>query len=309
MWRLWLFIFLLPCAAFSSEVELKDSSFFSLDVKRPGKVARNIFWLPVGSYFAPGLAQYIYGQSGAGATYTSIGGVGLATAFNASLRLSGDTDTSDLDSYNDNVRAALWGVKTYDLAGSLSLYHAFRTAVKTRQKEGQYGFLGEGETVDELMLAPFKFSHMGRWTTFVPLGLLLGGMIALLENDNYHPRTLNTGDVLFSTAISYNAGVGEEALFRGWLQPLFAQSFDSPFWANVLSSTIFAAAHISRENPIPWPQFLAGYYFGWLAERNAWTLSESIFIHTWWDIIVFTASFSQGNKKASIYVPIYQTQF
>ena len=81
-----------------------------------------------------------------------------------------------------------------------------------------------------------------------------------------------SGDVLFASAISYNAGVGEEALFRGWMYPMFMEAFGHDLWANVASSAIFAAAHISSENPVPWPQFLAGYYFSWLVKKNGWSM-------------------------------------
>ena len=81
------------------------------------------------------------------------------------------------------------------------------------------------------------------------------------------------------------------------------------FWANLTQAAIFGAAHVSEDNPFPVFQTLAGYYFGYLAQRNNWSLQEAIFVHTWWDVIIFAGSFAQGDKKASIYVPLYQTQF
>lgn len=292
----------------------EKASLFSNEMKRKNKKRGSAVWLPLLSYVAPGTVQYMNGQVGAGLVYSITGGAGLITAMTGAVelndRLDSDEDLTDLDSRDGAVRRYLWGMKTYDLAGSLSLYHAFRTTLTFRQKNGDFKFLPqEGETADELMLAPFKFSNLGRWTTIIPLAMGIGLVTYYGANDDYDTRDLTGGDIAFAGGISYNAGVGEEAMFRGWMFPLFVEAFGSYTWGNLAQSTIFAAAHLSSENRFPLPQFLAGYYFGWLAKRNNWTLQESIFVHTWWDVIVFTASFAQGDKKASIYVPIYQTQF
>lgn len=304
-----------PCRA--QEEEESSSSIFSNEMKRPGKERGSAVWFPLLSYVAPGIGQFMNGQTGAGFVYSSIGAVGLGTAASAVIEWNkqaeeGD-EIADLDSFDSTARRFAWGMKTYDLAGSLSLYHTFRTTVISRQKKGDFDFLPQqGETTDQLMLAPFEFSNLGRWSTIIPLVAGLGLGILSGATDNYETRQLNAGDVLFSSGISYNAGVGEEALFRGWMFPLFVEAYgkDNTFWANLTQAAIFGAAHLSQDNPFPVFQTAAGYYFGWLARKNGWSLREAIFVHTWWDVIVFTAQFTQGDKKkASIYVPIYQTQF
>lgn len=295
----------------------KDQSFFSNEIKRPGKVRSSTFWFPLLSYVAPGIGQFMNGQSGAGWVYSSTGFLGLATAASSVIELNniyGDNNPrlNDLDSRDPIVRRYLWGMKTYDLAGSLSLYHTFQTTLTFRKKQGDFEFLPEkAETTDQLMLAPFNFSNLGRWTTFLPLGLGVGLVVAYGANDEYKTRQINSGDALFSAGISYNAGVGEEALFRGWMFPILVEAYgvENIFWANLTQAAIFGAAHLSSDNQLPIFQLAAGYYFGWLAKRNAWSLQEAIFVHTWWDIIVFTAAAAQGDKKASIYLPLYQTQF
>lgn len=295
----------------------QDDSIFSHDMKIPGKTRSSAVWLPLASYFAPGLGQFLNGQSGAGFVYSGVGLLGLAIAASGAIEINNtyeenDPRLDDLDSRDPAIRRYLWGMKTYDLAGSLSLYHTFHTTVKFRRQQGDFSFLpAESETTDELMLAPFEFSNMSRWTTIIPLTIGLGLVIAVGANDDYKTRQLNTGDVAFSTGISYNAGVGEEALFRGWMYPLFVEAYgeENILWANLTQATIFGLAHLSDENRFPIAQLLMGYYWGWLAKRNGWSLKEAIFIHTWWDIIVFTAAYTQGDKKASLYVPIYQTQF
>ncbi len=313
-----LIILLFSLTTFAQEEE-KKSSLFSHEMKRPNKERGSAVWFPLLSYVVPGIGQFMNGQTGAGFVYSSIGFVGLGSATSAVIEwnnmnaINQDDSLSDLDSRDPIARRFAWGMKTYDLAGSLSLYHTFRTTVLSRQKKGDFAFLPqEGDTTDQMMLAPFEFSHLGRWSTIIPLVAGLGLGILSGAHDDYDTRRLNSGDLLFSSAISYNAGVGEEALFRGWMFPLFVEAYgvENSFWANLTQAAIFGAAHISADNPVPLFQTAAGYYFGWLAKKNGWSLREAIFVHTWWDVIVFTAQFTQGDKKkASIYVPIYQSQF
>ena len=293
-----------------------SNSIWSHEMKRAGKKRSSVLWFPLLSYVAPGAGQFMNGQTGAGFVYSGIAFAGLGTAASAIIELNNYEDREErldeADSFDPIVRRYTWGMKTYDLAGSLSLYHSFHTVKKDRQKEGDFLFLPEdAETTDQLMLAPFEFGFMGRWSTILPLVAGLGLGIISGAHDNYETRRLNSGDILFSSAISYNAGVGEEALFRGWMFPLFVHAYgeENTFWANATQATIFGLAHLSGDNPFPVFQTFAGYYFGWLARKNGYSLREAIFVHTWWDVIVFTAGFTQGDKKASIYVPIYQTQF
>ncbi len=292
------------------------SWIFSNSMKRNNKQRRSVLWFPLLSYVAPGAGQYMNGQVGAGLIYSGIGLAGLGTAVSAAVELNNDPNSNqrinDIDSFDPLVRRYVWGLKTYDLAGSLSLYHAFQTNVLFRKQEGAYQFLPQqAETTDELMTAPFEFSNLGRWSTLLPLLFGTGLVVWSGATDDFNTRQLNSGDLLFSAGLSYNAGVGEEALFRGWMFPLLTEAYgiENVFWSNLTQAAIFGAAHFSDENQLPIFQFAAGYYFGWLAKKNGWSLREAIFLHTWWDVIVFTASFTQGDRKASLYVPLYQTQF
>ena len=63
--------------------------------------------------------------------------------------------------------------------------------------------------------------------------------------------------------------------------------WDSDFWSNAAQSLLFAAAHLNT-NPQPIAQLLLGYHLGYVTQKNNWTLGESIFIHTWWDVIAFS---------------------
>ena len=310
--KLWLTLVLslllvFPPVYAQDELELPNG-FFSVQARRNHKRTNNYVAYPALSYFLPGFAQYKYGQYGAGLTYSTMGAVGLGVGIHAINALGEQPTIEDLDTTDWRVRQTIWGFKTYDLAGSLSAYHAFRTSVAGRASE-RFDFLGEAETTGDLMIAPARLDYFTRWTTLIPLALITGGLVAYMANDDYNTDPVYGSDLLFSTALSFNAGVGEEALFRGFLMPVLTDVTKSPFYGNLATAGIFALAHVSEANPVPFPQFILGYYFGWLAQQNNWTLSEVVFLHTWWDIIVFSFAFSRGDPKANIYVPLYQTQF
>jgi membrane protease YdiL (CAAX protease family) len=273
----------------------------------------SVFWMPVATYILPGLSQFQNEQNVAGLTYGSMAVTGLATLITASSALErsngGGVNTSDLTTDSNTLRRLIWGAKLYELSGELSVFQSFRSAVRDNRQDGKntsYSFLPEKETTADLLQAPFQFSHFLKPSTFIPLGVALGIVTGLRQNPRFG---LNPSYLTFSSSISYAAGVGEEAMFRGWMQPLFYEQFNSKFWANTSTSLIFAAAHISAENPIPLPQFILGGYLGWLVDSGGWSLSQSIFVHTWWDIIVFVSEMKTAPANAAIYLPLYQSSF
>jgi membrane protease YdiL (CAAX protease family) len=196
------------------------------------------------------------------------------------------------------------GLQMFQSAGGLSAYHSFRTAVRTRQQIGQFGFLREEESVTDILLAPFDMRFLTRPTTLIPLAV--GGALYYLIaerhsqfNKDLEGRKLEESDVFFASAFSYNAGTHEEAVFRGWVQPMFYHiTGGKSVWTNVITSGIFAAAHLPS-NPLPLPQFALSLHLGWVTERNQWTLAESVFIHTWWDVIAFLAQYQVMLKEGS----------
>jgi membrane protease YdiL (CAAX protease family) len=87
-------------------------------------------------------------------------------------------------------------------------------------------------------------------------------------------------------------GLGEEALFRGFVFPAFTDIFFDSVWIGaVTSSAFFSWAHVvgGRQNLGASPltqRFLMGLLFAWQTHRNQYDLRKSIFAHTWFDIFV-----------------------
>ena len=237
-------------------------------------------WLPFGSLFLPGLGQYAQGRPGPGLALTGVGLTGLL--------LYAAADTTDIGTgvpFDPAQRQALLGLQLYQTAGSLSAYDAFHSSARRQQTVGRYRFLTQHEPVGRLLTAPFDPVFLKRWTTWV--GLAYTGAVALLvANDpNRIDRPLTAQDVAFGSLVSLNAGIGEEALFRGWLYPALYESFGQRFWpANGLQAATFGLLHPDAE----WfALVIAGwaFYQGWLTRRNGWSVRESVFQHVWYDVV------------------------
>jgi membrane protease YdiL (CAAX protease family) len=86
--------------------------------------------------------------------------------------------------------------------------------------------------------------------------------------------------------VSLAAGVGEELLFRGALQPL-AERWLGPLNALIIVSVVFGALHAAS-----WLYFLlaaaVGVYFGWLAQSFD-DLTAPILVHSLYDFAALMA--------------------
>lgn len=266
-------------------------------------------WLPLPSIILPGFGQYFQGDW-TGGVYTAVSVVGTIVALQGLLEAAAESGedvdgnpAAQLTSENWTIRRAMLGSLASQGSGLLSAYSAFRISVpRFQQEDGKYLFLTEKESVGDLMAAPLRFGHLLKPTTLIPLGVLTGGVIWLVDYERAHHRgadwTASPDDVPFYGALAYNAGTSEEALFRGWLLPVAHQYMGRHFWlANSAQALLFGAAHYSEANPLPWPQTLIGLYFGWLTRRNQWTLSEAIFVHAWWDMILFAGQIAANREE------------
>ncbi len=291
-----------PLGAWGSASQNQSNFFsraFSLELPREPERPRNYIIPPIMSAIFPGFDQWFEGQWEGASLYSGVALGGLVLQSSARRVMWEDLSQShwedDIFSRNSHVRQFLLGSQIYMAAGSFSAYHSFRSAVRSRQAQGQFAFLAEEETVDELLLAPFRFGYLRRSTTWIPL-VVAGGLVALNFSDYpqlFSGNGFGPSDVFYGGAYSYLAGTHEEALFRGWMMPVLMQSWNSPFWSNTVTSAAFALAHLGSVGlDVPWPQFIAGWYLGYLTQKNNWTLGESVFVHTWWDVIVITAAFA-----------------
>ena len=274
------------------------------DVPQEPDRKRSVIGPPLLSFVLPGFDQWTEGQYGWGAGYS-----GVAVAGAQLMRFS--DGNPGINTYNDRDRLATLGAQIFQTSGGFSAYHSFRTAVRTRKPHGEYSFLTHEETPGDLMLAPFRFDFITRPTTFAPLLALTGLLVVAAKVSKPPPRVhLTATDAAFTFAFSYNAGTHEEAVFRGWMMPVWMHYVNNEILSNLFTSVLFAAAHFSPSNPIPWPQFLVGFYLGQVTQWREWTLAESIFIHTWYDVIAIGALYGlRDQAQLNIQLPPLVVRF
>jgi len=177
------------------------------------------------------------------------------------------------------------------------------------------------ETLGDLASAPFRPSVLARPWVWAGVPLAVGGAIGLAvllgsASEDDRSRTLfDAGDVnflgrrydkgpgialgeLYYAALFVPVGVGEEALFRGVLQPALSERIGTTQgW--VLSSFIFGAAHapnFTGESPGTAAAAIAyitaaGGYLGLASMRTSGGLATPVAIHFWYDFLISTVAF------------------
>lgn len=306
-------MFFSPNALASSAPTGEEPLFRLIDEpERP----RSVFWAPLFSFFLPGFDQWWEGQTGAASVYT--GTALLAGSLEsiyarevvreqrtAAYRALSEAERVDRDTFGEQQRRYAFASQVQMAAGSFSAYHAFRSAAETQKSLGRFGFLSRAETPKDIFLAPFKFEYLSRMTTIVPLAVAgTMGLLTTFATDKsfakagLRKRHLNRSDYFYSGAVSTAAGTHEEVLFRGWLMPVLRDATGSDLWSNALSSAVFAAAHLNTV-AMPVFQLTLGAHLAYVTQRNDWTLSESVFIHTWWDVFALLAAYQIRNEHPS----------
>lgn len=263
----------------------------------------NLYWRPLASFVLPGFDQYLQGHTTSGLAYSSAWVSANVWYANRARKLKdaqdemnwkswSQTEKDDYINHEELPRQATLASQYITSVGALSAWHSFRIGVETHRVSGRFGFLKEEETPMDLLAAPFQFSYLQRQTTWIPL-LVATGLGALIPNaltEDYQRDPYSGSDAFYASAISYNAGVSEEALFRGYMQPLLYDGLNSSLGANSIQALVFALAHRATiDRPIA--QAGMGFYLGWLQEKRNWTLGESIFVHAWWDVLALSSSY------------------
>lgn len=168
------------------------------------------------------------------------------------------------------------------------------------------------EDLKQLAAASFQWSVIKKPEVW---GGVLGSL-ALASTVMYfahsHAASASTNAVYVYPLGAFPISVGEESLFRGFIQTALLEKM-SPWGAITLSSLIFGAAHISNTLDMEKPDrkryytyslpliTSLGAYMGWLAYKNH-SLQESVAVHAWYDFTVFlvgamASTASTGGKK------------
>lgn len=167
-----------------------------------------------------------------------------------------------------------------------NMYDAWRDAGgKPSNKKGNI-FYDYGQTFNPLNIAdPFAVGLLSL------AGLNRGNARktaredAQRDNDQefIHRRLTTEG---WKSMLTYaSVGMGEEALFRGFLFPAISQGIG--YWGGaVASSAIFAFAHTGANTKQNLVRGGLGMLFCWQYYRNKFNLKHNIFTHAWYDQIL-----------------------
>jgi membrane protease YdiL (CAAX protease family) len=251
----------------------------------PDVSGRGDLLVPALSLLLPGFGQFALGEPLAGGAFSATAAIGVA------LLLSGDIDALFMEELprSGPEQRAFYGAQLIQTAGSLSAYDAFRRSLPALQRKGEYRFLSSHEPTGRLFTAPFDFRFLARWTTWTHLAFTgaVTAVVATVGNESgAQDAPFTAWDALFMTGVSLNAGVGEEALFRGWLYPVLYESIGAhAYLPNALQAAVFGALH-KQAGPFAIIIAAWSFYEGWLTKRNGWSIRESIFHHFWYDVVV-----------------------
>lgn len=266
------------------------------------------FTIPLASMILPGIGQFVYGRPLHGAAFlgTTAAGVGIA--------LSGDPEALELESLprTGDTQRAFYGLQLASTAGMLSAYETFRTGLPALRANGEYQFIGDDHASTlSLFTAPFDPTFLTRWTTWLGLAYT-GAVAALVAIEGTDPGQINrpftVGDGAFTAGVSLNAGIGEEALFRGWLYPLLYENLGAKWLANPIQAGIFGALHPQAG---PFAIMIGGWalYQGWLTKRNGWNVRESIFQHVWYDVVIIAATLLTDEASGEVAITFPTIRF
>ncbi|MDE3046352.1 MAG: CPBP family intramembrane metalloprotease [Verrucomicrobiota bacterium] len=236
------------------------------------------------SYLFPGLGHVYLDEM------KTAGGLISSTLLSAGLAIS-------FPSQEDLFITSLISLQT---AWSYGLYSVYRD-VRSFNK-GSYSYKMPTDSFVDLTYAPFKFSVLKKPEVWGGLlgALSLGVAVSyfLFPPDAAIPFQTSEESSI-PPYVALPVGIGEETLFRGYIQSLISENVN-PWTGIALSSLAFGAAHIPNANALEpqhrWRYYAfslplittMGAYFGWVTHKNH-SLQESVAIHTWYDLIIFTA--------------------
>jgi len=160
------------------------------------------------------------------------------------------------------------------------------------------------DSLFDLATAPFRPSILKKPEVWG--GLICKLAVAFGVGYLRHISMSHSGSFSHSTQVNkvmpfmaFPVGMGEEAFFRGYLQPQLSETFNSPAAGLVLSSLLFGGAHfmntldMDRESTQAYCTYsiplitASGFYYGWLANKNC-SLQEVVAIHALYDFTLFS---------------------
>lgn len=244
------------------------------------------------SSLIPGLGHYYLGEPATG------------NALLASFLVSGAYGLTSIEpprNEGDPVRMRRDGFAAAQNVSFYSVYAAYRDG-RIQQNDLGVQYKLPTDSFKDLAWAPFSWEVLRKpevWGFLTTFAILQGFAYSILTSSATDAAP-TTDFAPYSPFIAFPIGIGEEALFRGFLQPALGEKLTP--WASIITtSLLFAAVHIPNAKNLP-PEsqqtyykvalpYIAtlGTYFGWVSYKNQ-SLRESVALHAWYDFLVFSTA-------------------
>ncbi len=256
----------------------------------------------IASALIPGAGQLRNGDRAEAAAHFGVFAVSVYEAIEYRRRDDFLHTGQRLDEANDRELINRTTLK-YDYAVRLatdtqlySSYAAYRDA-RSRDNSG-YRRPAPRESLADLAAAPFSLRYLSRPTTFIPLAIQAAGVFS----KSYRYRIDLASDVskrdlhVFNLAANEMTAVGEEAMFRGFLNNEFSDRYGDRTGL-VISSVVFGLSHTGAGQTANALQATAaGLYLGWLHQRNGFEAAEGAALHYWINVLAGAAAIRNGGS-------------
>jgi membrane protease YdiL (CAAX protease family) len=200
------------------------------------------------------------------------------------------------------------------LSFHLSMYAAYATyrEGRVRGESSAWNDRWRPWTAQELIASPVQWRNLAHPIVLWPLGLevlVLGGLTAL----EFSPTPLRAGptvrDIGLGVLTSLDAGVTEEALFRGFFYEELKQSL-APFAAHLVDMSAFALAHVPGEleegitGLVLVENVASRLGIAYLLELayDEGGLVESVPLHALWDVVAETTDVLRGRPTFGVLI-------
>jgi len=265
------------------------------------------------SAILPGTGQASNGDYGEATLHFGV----FAVSVYGAIRYKNKSDYLDSDQRYDEDNNREYINKTtlrYDyavrLASDMTLYSGYAAYRDARQRDNS-GFRTPvpRESLGDLAKAPFSFDYLSRPTTFIPL--LLEAAVLYRENNSkdayaiYRANDVSERDLhVFNLTANEMTAIGEEAFFRGFLNNEFSSRYGDSAGL-VTSSVIFGLAHTGQGQTANAIQATAaGFYFGWLHQKNGYAVGEGAALHYWFNVLAGAAAIHNGGSAELLNIQV-----
>ncbi len=271
-------------------------------------------WLKgLASAILPGAGQASNGDYGDAALHFGV----FAVSVYGALRYKDRSDYLDADKRYDEDNNREFINRTtlhYDyavrLASDTTLYSGYAAYRDARQRDNS-GFRTPAprESLGDLARAPFSFDYLSRPTTFIPLAVEAALLYHYRDSKDaygiYRADDVSERDLhVFNLTANEMTAVGEEAFFRGFLNNEFSSRYGDNTGLAV-SSVIFGLAHTGQGQTANALQATAaGFYFGWLHQKNGYATGEGVALHYWFNVLAGAAAIHNGGRAELLHIQL-----